>query len=121
MSRRSATLVALTALAVLAGSCRDEDVADDPVLPSNVNATVQRCGIVDGAPVAVVEVTNGTGHTARFGVAVDFVQDGRTEGSAVGSSDDIQPGATGLVRVVGEADVGDVRDCRIEDVTDLSS
>lgn len=118
MGRR---LVGAVALALLVASCRDEDIADEPILPDNVDASVAECGVVEAVPLTVVEITNGTGHTARFEVSVAFERDGRVEGTAAATSDDIRPGASAPVRVSGPGDVAAVDDCSIEDVVDLSS
>jgi hypothetical protein len=108
----------LVALALLAASCRDEDISDEPVLPDNVDASVEECAVVDGRPRALVEVTNGTGHAARFDVTLVFVEGDRVRGSAVASSDEVAPGAATVLRFDGDGDTTAVDDCRIEDVAE---
>ena len=112
-------LLAALALSLLVASCRDEDVTDEPISPGNVAASVEECAVADGAPFAVVEVTNGTGHTARFQVTVAFVEDDVDRGSVVATSEEVDPGAAAVLRFEGEPDTA-ADDCRIVDVVDLS-
>lgn len=109
-----------SALVLLAASCRDEDLTDEPIAPDNVGASMQECHVGDPAPFVIVEVTNGTGHAARFEVTVAFVEDDVDQGSVAATSDEIVPGGAAVVRVEGSPGTA-ADDCRIVDVEDLST
>ena len=108
------------AFMVVAGACTaDEDVADDPVRPQNVAASVESCEVVDGSAVASVELTNGTGHAAAYAVEVRFLSEDRDVGTAGQRSETLEPGQSEVIDVALDGEVDDVDDCSLEEVEEL--
>lgn len=121
-TRRRAAPLALTAVVSLValGGCQDEDVTDEPIFPDNVSATVRGCEVVDGRPVATVEVTNGTGHAAAYEVTVAYVVDGTTEDLVAAETDEIAPGRDGQVQVR-SAELEAVDECDLRQIEERRS
>lgn len=103
-------------------SCRDDEVADDPILPDNVSATLESCAPAEGSPTAAVTITNGTGHEATYEVTVHFRADGRVEGTGTGRSKAVRPGGTQTVQVRVDSDrVAAADECDLESVDEVDA